>query len=269
MELDKFVRAFLSTMLWNAAQFAVGSVLAVAVCAAARGNLPRSWRSANGAVISTMMFALCGSLLPWGTYGVLPVALVLVSAGLAVPAAVAFLLSNRFFNMLVPFADPTFVWTTGYPRAILAVIAGAAAGLLILSLGNRGGSLLRFRAVQSDPGSGFGAGNAARLVGGLAWKAAVVLVLGAALDTLFRGFILGEIVGFLFTNNTTGPLASSFAQRNVVNPIFLLGTWCITVLTDFVGLSGLALVMKPKTLLLSVAYCAALAAVLCSSVLFL
>ena len=169
--------------------------------------------------------------------------------------------------MLIPSNDPGFIWRTGYGRPILAIAAGIAAGTLLLFVGNGSGGLVRSRIAQTDEERPLGPRIAAGLVGRLAGKAAIALVVGAALQAAFQGYALREIVTFLFANPVTGPLASAFAQRNVVNPLFLLGTWCITVLLDFVGLSGLALVVKPKGLALYIGYCAALAVVLCSSAL--
>jgi hypothetical protein len=272
MELDRIVHTLTETMLWNAAQFVVGGVVAVALCAALRGSLPRSWRHEAGAgrtgsgIVLVAVFAFCGVVLPAGTYGVLPIAAVLAAAGLAVPASVAFLIANRFFNMLVSFTDPTFIWRTGYGRAILAIAAGVAAGLLFLVRRDSSRSILRTRSALTEDKPRLTTRSAAWLVGALAWKAATALAAGSILDVLYRGSVLGNIVGFLFTNPVTGPLASSFAQRNVVNPVFLLGMGCVTVVTDFVGLSGLALVVKVKGLVLYVVYGVALAVVLgCSA----
>ena len=266
MDSAKFLRDVATTTLYHAAQFAAGGALAVMLCALARGRPPRLLRRAAG-IPAIALLALCGSALPLGSYGILPLVVVLGAAGLSAPASTAFLVANRFFTMLVPSSDPSFIWRTGYGRPILAVAAGILAGVLLLFVGKGRGSVLRSSAVQADDERPLGPKLAAGLVGGLAWKAAIALVVGVILQAAFQGCVLREIVTFLFTSPATSPVASFFAQRNVVGPLFLLGTWCITVMLDFVGLSALALVLKPKGLLLYVGYCAALAAVLCSSAL--
>jgi uncharacterized membrane protein YraQ (UPF0718 family) len=273
MELDRIVPTFAEAMLWNAAQFAVGGVAAVVLGAAFRGNLPRSLRrtagagSAGHAVFLIVLFAALGSVLPLGTYGIVPMVALLAAAGLGVPASVAFLCSNRFFNMLIPFADPSFVWRSGYGRAFLAVAAGIAAGLLFLNRGDGPRGILRTHTALPEDNPRLTARTAAALIGALAWKAAIALAVGSILDILFRTFIRGGIVGFLFSNPVTGPLASSFGQRNAANSFFLRAMWCVTVVTDFIGLSGLALVVKARGLALYVGYCAALAALLGASTL--
>ncbi len=276
MELDRISGAIASAILWNAAQFAVGGALAAALFAAVRGRLPGLWRDGGTLIVPVALSAISGVILPLGTFGVIPIVVVLAAAGLTVPACAAFLCSNRFFNMLVPSTDPAFIWMTGYGRVILAVAAGIAAGALLKNTGGfraayRDGdrSILRVRILESADGPRPGVKTAAGLIFGLAWKAAILLAAGAIIDVLFKRYFMREIVGFLFMNQVTGPLASSFAQLNVANPLFLLGVWCVAVLTDFIGFAGLAAIGKPKVLVLYVGYCAALAAVLCSSVLFL
>jgi hypothetical protein len=267
----EFVRiggTFAHTLLWNSAQFTAGGGLAIALRAVRWEKLPDSWRGFNGTVVLITLSALCGSMLPFGTYGVLPLVVTLAFADFAVPACAALLCSNRFFNMLVPFADPSFIWRTGYGRVVLAIAAGTAAGLLLLAFGNRSAGILKIRTAQSETGARLGVKAVVGLVSGLAWKAALFLAAGAILDVLFQRYVIGEVVSFLFANAVTGPLASSFAQRNVVNPLFLLGMWSVAVLTDFVGFSGLAVIVKPKGLVFYAGFCAALAAVLCSSALF-
>jgi hypothetical protein len=269
MELDRISGAVASAFLCNAAQFAAGSIMAIAFFAAIRGKFSDSWRDGAAVIVPVALSAICGAVLPLGTFGVLPIVFVLASAGLAVPACAAFLCSNRFFNMLIPSTDPGFIWMTGYGRLILAVAAGAAAGALLAAAGSRSGHILRTRALKSADNRRPAVNTAAGLIGGLAWKAVIFLAVGAIVDVLFKGYFIREIVSFFFLNPVTGPPASSFAQLNVVNPLFLLGAWCIAVLTDFIGLAGLAAIVKPKGLVLYAGYCAVLAAVFCSSVLFL
>ncbi len=269
MELDRISGAIASAILWNAAQFAAGGVLAIALFAAVWGKPPDSWRDGGAVIVPVALSAICGAMLPLGIFGALPIVAALAAAGLAVPACAAFLCSNRLFNMLVPSTDPSFIWMTGYGRLILAVAAGAAAGVFLAADGNRSGDILKTRALSSADDPRPGVKTAAGLIGGLAWKAAIFLVAGAIIDVLFKRYLMREIVGFFFMNPVTGPSASSFAQLNVVNPLFLLGVWCVTVLTDFIGLAGLAVILKSKGLVLYVGYCAALTAVLCSSALFL
>lgn len=260
------------------AQFALGCLIAMPV-----SRLLRRWPSRPRLALAAVLgAAACGCLLPLGPFGALPIAWAALSAGLGCEAILAFLCANLLFNMLVPFSDPTFIWMTGYARLILAVAAGGLAGGLTLfarlrvgggratttvgSAADRGGLL---RSGGPALGSGaFGPAAVGRYLLAAIAKAWPFLVAGALVETAFRRYGLGALVGFLFTDPHTAFLPGFFAGRNIVNPLFLLATRMIMALTDLSALAALSLILRPKGLLCYLAYFTAVIVILGLSAFF-
>lgn len=207
---------------------------------AAEDEAGRRWF--GGALVCVTAAAICGSALPLGIFGALPLAAAALSVG--PEAACAFIASNLLFNVLVPFNDPTFIWMTGYTRVVLALAAGILAGIAAHRLKDAGESLFRDKAKVSLRGI---------------WPFAAA---GALLGTAFRAYGLGALMNFMFTNPFTSALPYVFAQADVTNPFFILATRILMTLTDFSALAALAALLRLRGVVAYLVFFALLAALL-------
>ncbi len=263
------------------AQFAVGCLIALPVSllpgrrvlgpGLSRGTeLPRGPLQPVPALAAVLGAAACGCLLPLGPFGALPIAWAALAAGSDVEAILAFLCSNLLFNMLVPFTDPTFIWLTGYARLLLAVAAGCLAGGLAYIVQRRGGGVAAViagggPAPEKRPFRPAAVGRYLLAAFARAWP---FLLAGALAETAFRRYGLSALVGFLFTNPHTAFLPAFFAGQNIVDPLFLLATRIITILTDLSALAALALILRPKGVVCYLVYFTALIVILGLSAFF-
>lgn len=81
---------------------------------------------------------LLGMVIPLNTFGLIPIFIMLIKAGIKPHLAVPAMISNYLFNMLVPFSTPNFVWNTGYLRVIAAFLIGIGGGIILLPGVKRG-----------------------------------------------------------------------------------------------------------------------------------
>jgi uncharacterized membrane protein YraQ (UPF0718 family) len=258
-------------------QFALGFALALLVRRlSAFGGLGARLGLASGpaAWAAIPASALAGALLPLGPAGAVPLAAAALALGFGAELAIPFLCTNLFFDSLVPFADPTFIWRTGYLRFLFALIAGIIAGLLAhrarkaALLSFRSGALPSLGGALRREGEGVGFGAHARDALESLGIGAVFLAAGAVADAAFKRYVLAAIMAFAYTNPAASFVPGFFATRNVVNPFFLITMRIVAVLSDFSILAALALILKPRGFLRYFAYFAAWAVLLGLSAFF-
>jgi len=232
---------------------------------------PASGPAAWAAVAAS---ALVGSLLPLGPAGAVPIAAAALSLGFGAELAISFLCTNLFFDSLVPFADPTFIWRTGYLRFLFALAAGIIGGLLALRareaalLSFRSGALPSLRSARPDYRERVGSGAHARDALASLGIGAAYFAAGALADAAFKRYLLAAIMAFAYTNPAASFIPGFFATRNVVNPFFLITMRIVAVLSDFSSLAALALVLRKRGFLRYFAYFAAWAFLLGLSAFF-
>jgi uncharacterized membrane protein YraQ (UPF0718 family) len=259
------ITAATTAIVVNALQLLAGCILAIPLYRFASGRLSRGGSDRGAVFVSLLLFAVCGSLLPLGVFGIAPLFGALLAAGLPFPAALSFLCSNLLFNMLVPLNDPSFIWKTGYGRPILAVAAALLAGCLCLLAGCRAEPIVRPRGLTRADERTVELGTSVRSVGRFFVCALPFVFVGTAADVVFRRFLLPEVLQILAANPATSPIVGFMSSRNVGNPFFLLAMWVLSGIIDLAKLSTLAVILKPKGLLAYLGYFAGIAALLAIS----
>jgi hypothetical protein len=203
------------------------------------------------------LFSLLGVLLPLGSFGVFPIAVALVSAASAYPAAASLLAGNFLFNMTVPSADPTFTWRNGFARPVFAVCAALLAGFLVVAVRSR-----REKLFLGFPAGGSLAGRAASLARLALPRAGIFLICGAVLSVLFRSTIQWRILGLIAQNPMTSSVPRFFSERNVTNRFFLLAIGVLLAFMDLARLAGVFAALRARGMIAFVVFMAALALLL-------
>jgi len=259
------ITAIATSGIVNIVQLLAGCILVIPFLRFASGRLSLLGNSPGTVSASLAFFSLCGSFLPLGVFGAAPLFGALFAAGLPVSAALSFLCSNLLFNMLVPVTDPTFIWKTGYGRPVLAVAAAFLAGGLSFLSGYRAAYLVRPQRLTPAVGAAVSAGRSVRSAGWFFLRALPFVFLGTAAEGVFRRFLLPEMLQFLAANPATSPIFGFMSSRNVGSPLFLLGMWVLSGIIDLATLSALAVILKPRGLLVYLGYFAGITALLAVS----
>lgn len=244
-----------TALLSNGWQIVAGSIIAIPLY-----FLPKIQWEGKGLLNKTVIIILAavgGMILPLNIYGMIPVALSLLARGLGFSLVLPMLMSNLIFNMLVPFTDPVFVWRTGIPRVIFALLTGIITGVLLTFI----------NILQSDVNSWFhGKGirvlsgesfNIKNIISNSGWNIlilAVFLLCGALTNSVFHRIVWVKFMQIMVTNPQTAFLPRLFASLNVTNPIFLLDITIVATLMDFTKLSALFAIMKSRSLFFYIIY---------------
>lgn len=246
-----------TTLLSNGWQILAGTVIAIPLhylprvqwekegeCACAR------WKK----VFIVVLVAFGGMVLPLGIYGVIPMAIALLARGLSFSLVLPLLVSNLLFNMLVPYADPSFIWRTGTPRVLFAWFAGVAAGVLFTALKSDAGDLQNGKWIKVLPGESLNINNIIVNSGRNIIILACCLIPGAVINSVFHRVLWVKFIQILYTSSQTAFLPRLFASLNVTHPIFLLAMTIVMTLMDLTRLSAFFAILKPRGVLLYVIY---------------
>lgn len=252
----------------NVLQLLAGCLLAIVAYTIFKGRVGETQAGAGlkglspQRLLSIALFSLCGSLLPLGIYGVVPILAALLAVGFEKHAAGALLVSNVMFNMLTPGTDPGFIWKTGYRQVIFAIIAGLTAGLLLSIAGRTEMAAVRpafMPRLREDP---FKPRMFLLLADDCFKRLGFLLVAGVIADILFQRYLLGGIVNAFYSSAITEAIPGFFGSRNVADPLFMITFKIIYMLMNMVNLSALCAVLKLRWLMRYYGYYLLWAAVL-------
>jgi len=95
----------------NVIQIAVGSVLAAIIYKFSIRKCHVFKECPPYSMLVIVASSLLGLLLPLGTYGVIPLALLLLAVEMTYENVLPLVFSNAMFNMLVSFVDQSFSWS--------------------------------------------------------------------------------------------------------------------------------------------------------------
>ncbi len=187
-----------------------------------------------------VLFIVIGMILPLGAFGIIPVMAALIIAGLKPYTVLPMFVSSAIFNILVSFNDISFVWRTGYRRAILAFVIGLVF-VFILKISKISVRLSNFPRLENNKISLKGI---AAITGDMINKLGVFLVVGIVADTLFNAYLLPGIIDAIFKSASFIP--KYFGSLNVANPFFLLAMTLVKTIFDLTRMSALISFFKPK-----------------------
>lgn len=240
-------------VLTNLLQLVVSSILSLFVYIKLDGRVKLLKPGFINEMILISGVSLLGVLLPLDTFAVLPVLFVLLKAGLREYTALPVIVSNMVFNMLVPFTDPSFIWKTGYRRAIAAFLLGLAAGVLLRSL-SYSKKLSMMKKTEVEYSRQINLKSILNNLNQVINITGIYLLIGVLLNTIFYKFIFYNLIDLIFTSPKTAFLPLLFAGYNVVHPLFLLAINIAYSLLNITNLSAAAAVLKPKGLILYMVY---------------
>jgi uncharacterized membrane protein YraQ (UPF0718 family) len=258
-----------TTLLSNGWQILVGTIIAIPLYFLPRAQWEKGSECARWKrVFIVALSAGGGMILPLGIYGVIPIAIALLARGLSFSLVLPLLVSNLLFNMLVPYADPSFIWRTGIFRVIFAWFAGVAVGVWFAALKSDACDLLKGKEIKVFPGESVNLKNIIMNSGRNIIILACCLIPGAVINSVFHRVLWVEFIQILYTSPQTAYLPRLFASLNVTNPFFLLALTIAGTLMDLTRLSALFAILKPKGVVLYITYHMAWAILLTTTIFF-
>lgn len=234
------------TAVSNIIQLLAGCLLASVVHRIFVVRPVASSRSFRSSFLLILLFSLCGILMPFGLYGVIPLVAVALAVGFNGYAVSSLVVSNVLFNLTVPFHDPGFVWRTGYRQVILAFVAGVLAGLLLYTGKRQAESFFRQRNLPVPDASRSMILGFLRMTDDSIKKLGLFLAAGAIAESIFRGYLLSVLLNAFYYTSFTASIPVFFARQDVTNPFFLLVFVIVYMLMNMVNLSALLAMLKPK-----------------------
>lgn len=203
-------------------------------------------------IITMLAASILGILLPFNTFGMLPLFFVFLNLGYKYYQVMPALLSNFIFNMSVPFKDPTFVFRTGYKRVLLAFVIGVIAGFLLRKIRNT-----EWAFSNKQPEilyKSIGISNILNHINQNINLMGIYMILGVIINRLFNDYVMYTLTTQVASNSVTAFIPRYMSTFNVVSPGFLLALCVIYALLNISNISALLLVLKPKGLMSVVVY---------------
>ncbi|MBH1940791.1 permease [Mobilitalea sibirica] len=205
--------------------------------------------------------SVLGMILPLNIYGVFPIVIAILAAGLPLCVGLPILISNSLFNLSIPYLDQTFVWRTGGYRIGLAFLAGIIGGLILNRWKISTRSIVKEHILltyeqQKD------ASKITTLISKNISSTGLYLIVGVIINVLFQQYLLWSIIEYIINNPGMSSVAMYFAGLNVVNPIFILAMNIVNMFMNLIFLSGIFAFFKLKGIILFVAYYALLVGIL-------
>lgn len=250
-----------SDLFSNIVQIAVGCILSVLILFFG-GKVTLTAKGSLHKIITLITFPVLGMALPLGIYGIIPIVAACIQIGFKYHAVCSMLISNAIFNMSVPFQDASFVWKTGVWRMIFAFVLAVLAGLLLTLLKCKEEKWIKVSHLLDGIKKPYRFESIIKSFGGVINKMGLFLIAGIIFDTIYHKYIWWEFIKLLFSNPYTAGIPFYLSGLNVVNPFFLVAITLVFILMDFVRLSVMVAVMKPKGILGYYLYFGAAAALL-------
>lgn len=256
------------TVFSNVIQLVFGCILSIPVYYFCEGKLIGSKTIFQRDILIIALFSAAGMVLPLNTYGIIPIFIASLAVGFRLYTVLPLLISNTVFNMLIPYTDVSFIWRTGIRRVILAFAAAVLAGIILRAVKHGNEGLLNLNNISNLTEKQAKNINILRMAGRNINIVGIYLIVGVIVNTIYYKYIWWYILNLLNENPSTGFMLSVLTGYNVVNPFFLLTITIVFVLMDFIKLSALLIIIKPKGLVIYYIYFTAIAILLGTSAFF-
>ena len=247
-------------VLFSAAHLITGSVLAVMLYKLLKTITKKQKNTAVLCMI--LLSASLGMVLPLNIYGIFPLALAVVAAGLPNAAALPMLISNSIFSLLVPLTDSQFVWRTGGYRIALAFVAAVLAGVLIHLLIKPKHTLIKSACLLPHQANLPFWSKMTQVIKSNISSVGIYLIIGVIVHEVMRAYLLDAAISFISNSPGMTSVAMYFAGLNVVNPFFILAMTIANLLMNFAFLSGLFAFFRLKGAVMFIGYFVLIAAAL-------
>lgn len=263
--MDELVIKVGIALVQNMVQLVVGTLIAALIYTLLHKKVQHFKSSIGRDMILILVASLLGALLPLETYGVLPIFFVFLQMGIRPYIILPLLLSNTLFNMLIPFNDPTFVWRIGYDRLVLAIVLAALVGLIIKVMTSKK-EIFMLNKLGVELKNPIHTKTVFNRIHNNISTVGMYMIVGVILNTLFNEYVINNVTEAVFSHSNTAVITRFLGMYNIVHPLFLLGVSIIYALMNFTTLSGLLVVIKPKSTLMYYLYCGICALILGGSI---
>lgn len=256
--MHEFITGVAYSAINGVINLAVGSIIAIPIYKIGVHIKEKLTTSLPNKIFLILIASFIGMVLPLNIFGLFPIVIALIAAGLPIAVIFPIILSNSLFNLSVPYTEIYFVWQSGGYRIGTALIAGFLGGLL----------LLRSKAPQKIFSAKYSLAslNEERFL----WtklpqffnnnltRAGMFLIVGIILNELLQKYWLVSLFNAMESNSVTAQIPLAFTGLHVMNPIFELTVKIIFMLLNFVTFSGLFVFLRLRGVLFYVGFYLAL-----------
>jgi uncharacterized membrane protein YraQ (UPF0718 family) len=243
------------SVLINTLQLILGCILSILLFYFTNNKIQISGSKLSQDIIIIVLFSFIGIILPLGTFGVIPIIIVLLIVKFKSHAVFSLLVSNIIFNMIVPFIDPGFIWKTGFLQVVLAFTAGVTIGLLLRLLKTNENIIFKIHDIGFDEKNPFSISIVKNILNKTIIKVVPFIIVGVIINLLFQKYIFSGFFNEIFSNSKTSFIPVFLAKHDVASPTFLLAMTLFTTLMDLTKVSALLFLLKIKGLGVFFGFC--------------
>ena len=242
-----FVEMIAKTLAFNLLQIIIGSIIAILIYKFIGKENKTTNKKLFYKIGFVFLFSFLGLILPLEAFGIIPIVVALLVVGFSLYEVAPLIFSNSLFNMLVPSNEPSFIFRTGILRIMIAYLAGVLIGLILWKLNWKEDSFFKIKKIK-DLNKGIISSFFTLLKDNLDFMG-IYLLIGVAINTFINEYFLLNSIDVVYSNNILYTLLKLVSGFNVVNPIFLVALAIVSMLLNFVKLSALISIFKPKGLI--------------------
>lgn len=211
-----------------AIQFIIGILLSVPVYKLIAG---RRASPNNHFILTGLVCAILGIVLPLGPFGVLPVTIAALCAGTSIVAIIPLAASNFIFNMLMPFTELSFNWDLACLRVLSAFAVGIIS-LFIFRIIFKGNNSTIRKNIMEKFQVHYEKTNLVGLFSAMINEIGLFLIIGVLLNAV-RNYYFSDVLG-TFLNSEGGLVVRNFLlDRNAsTSPFFITSATIFNTVTD-------------------------------------
>lgn len=246
-----FISVLFRYVLLDLIQLALGCLfIAAANMIRAKGFAIRATSLSQKRVV-IVATSFIGVLLPLSAFGAIPVAAAFWIIGLDLPLIIPFIISNFLFNFSLPLSQVltqnVFIWSSIPVKILVALLAGAIAGLIVLHKAEQSERLLRASSYGVLFEDQVKEKNYLRILRRYFETAGLFIFAAAVLNTAFSLFADYWLYDKFLGTGFGMSLEDTLSTLNVFNPYFDTAQFILQRLIDFSALGALLLLFKTKS----------------------
>lgn len=201
-------------------------------------------------VISMLIVPVIGVLLPLDSFGVIPVASMMIALRFPAYMALQLFVSNSLFNLLIPFNEAGFRMWPDSGRMVLAVLIGISVGVLVKRLKINTDSILRLSVMKETDKKRKAVAGVISETAQFIYTSGIYIILAAVAEVLLGTYWREPLKAWFYSSPLGYFFARELTQLNLFNVFFLLALSLAGNLLNPVKLAAAAVILRSKGIVL-------------------